>query len=855
MNRMLHDAMHASVLMIASFVCTAIGVAQPNITTGGDNGVVEATLQQIDVARKQVFELPEGSDDRLDKLEHLLRLRRNLIALDEFHPNRPVWQGDLAFDLLFVAGTESGLNLEIEFGITTPAMRTHYLALADEAFALIDEAIVGIADTILDLEEQPHFQDDVNLQQRRRHLVQNEQQQRLPLILASALFAQANANRSHPQWPGAQEHLPDRRDNHTVWAEIVTLADELELVLNEPWRTRLQTYAAVASYRLEQPTSAKARLTVLTTRAISRREDVFRLFALRRMLALSSIAPPITQSDPFWNLLYCDLVFGERLDAANTTQVPRVKNQAEWLLDAYVPFVNMASESSTQLSEDARDRMVGEHVARVIPPSIPTAALPPAVVLAQAQRGIRHDAARDDARNTLLTLSQRADLSKGMQLQIAITLAKAATMDGDSVAALQQMLGLYQDWPNDDDVRRTFADAVLQMLRFLQEARSSPENVVTHEALLQTAVEVAFAGDMNAIPHANDIAFHMGKYHANSNRSAEAITMFGIVESASRWYRIAAYESAVAHFAIANKFIHQKQFVSTESREHLASCRLDAANAINASVNDAPDSHVDAAVLVASATLLTARVALLLNEHEEALAILDANESLFTKDSTWRIETLQLRTDALRQLGRSDEAEEELQRLIAESPNDSLRLIHRMVASVYGKLQQRERLGSGRETIQDDARLRLQPLAEMEWNVVQQVQSATDDDRLRARFHKAEALRMGGSYDLAERELKNVVQGWPNSAQAILALAECKYQLGDSAQAMRLFTQIAKSFDDDRPWMYWQAELRMLQSLDRADRNTDRIFPYIQRLRQKDSQLGGQALARQFSELERKYSP
>ena len=52
---------------------------------------------------------------------------------------------------------------------------------------------------------------------------------------------------------------------------------------------------------------------------------------------------------------------------------------------------------------------------------------------------------------------------------------------------------------------------------------------------------------------------------------------------------------------------------------------------------------------------------------------------------------------------------------------------------------------------------------------------------------------------------------------------------------------------------YWQSQLRMLQILSRSGRNTHRIAPHIQRLRQIDPGLGGERFRREFERLEREW--
>ena len=94
----------------------------------------------------------------------------------------------------------------------------------------------------------------------------------------------------------------------------------------------------------------------------------------------------------------------------------------------------------------------------------------------------------------------------------------------------------------------------------------------------------------------------------------------------------------------------------------------------------------------------------------------------------------------------------------------------------------------------------------------------------------------------------------PNAQEAVFGQAECLFHLpGDrDAEAMIIYRRIGSAGPNGV--YYWPAQLRMLQILDRTGRNTDRIAPRIRRLRQQDSQLGGERWRRGFETLLNKYA-
>jgi hypothetical protein len=80
--------------------------------------------------------------------------------------------------------------------------------------------------------------------------------------------------------------------------------------------------------------------------------------------------------------------------------------------------------------------------------------------------------------------------------------------------------------------------------------------------------------------------------------------------------------------------------------------------------------------------------------------------------------------------------------------------------------------------------------------------------------------------------------------------------MGDEASlaaAMPAFKRIAALGSQDGGEAYWLAQLRQLQILDRVGRNTAKIGPQIERLRQDDPLMGGERFRRQFDALQARH--
>lgn len=113
------------------------------------------------------------------------------------------------------------------------------------------------------------------------------------------------------------------------------------------------------------------------------------------------------------------------------------------------------------------------------------------------------------------------------------------------------------------------------------------------------------------------------------------------------------------------------------------------------------------------------------------------------------------------------------------------------------------------------------------------------------------ALLLGQVPDLALPVARRVVAARGDRADALLALAECIFAVGDQAglaESMQLHTRLARSATDGSP-AWWVAELRRLQTLDRVNKNVEIIAPRVARLRAAHPDLGGPALQAQFLAL------
>jgi tetratricopeptide (TPR) repeat protein len=243
-----------------------------------------------------------------------------------------------------------------------------------------------------------------------------------------------------------------------------------------------------------------------------------------------------------------------------------------------------------------------------------------------------------------------------------------------------------------------------------------------------------------------------------------------------------------------------------------------------------------------------------LRDAQAALSVYRAEARLALGDPSGALESLRdvgddcsraadavlTRIDAHAALGRTAEVERELERLLAVAGPGAGDVLAAM-------------LTARRET--QDPQRDLVPVARA---LVRWLLTAADDVRNRTRLELAAA----DAYRRAEhwREALGLYDGlwsrYPNAIEVLLGRAECLFALGDGnlADAMELYKRISRATAGKDGDVYWQSQLRMLQILSRTDRNTQQIAPHIQRLRQKDAELGGERFRREFERLQSKHS-
>ncbi len=215
-------------------------------------------------------------------------------------------------------------------------------------------------------------------------------------------------------------------------------------------------------------------------------------------------------------------------------------------------------------------------------------------------------------------------------------------------------------------------------------------------------------------------------------------------------------------------------------------------------------------------TRCRAEALLALDDPAGALAALPAGD-----DDEFAVLT---RIEAYRALGRRDEMTRELQRLVdMTGPRAGAALV-----AMFENVDASELLPLAR--------------AAKRW-----LDLHGDNETLQ--LAAADAYRLSGHLDDALGLYNELLANHPDALEVLYGRAECLFELGEYKEAMEHYRRLAFATTAALDEHYWQSQLRMLQILRRTGRNTHRIAPYVQQLRDRHPDLGGELYQRQFERL------
>lgn len=813
-----------------------------------------ALTELVEIAHLQAALADEELDSEARSLtiDRLVGARRKLIDAHPNDPRMPLWQADLAFNLLFLKTAQSALDLTIEFGIASEAQWEQMRAAANEALRLVDDATVGLSDEILDLEEDEDFAGSAAMQQRHRYLLQVEQRQRLPFLNAAAAYYSALAG------AGADDDL---------WKLVAETLTPLLGELTEPWLSRGRSMAAMSLVRLGR--YDEARLHFDTLLGASGADAVALLRArlgmvelLRRSEGTAAAAAALDKlaasaeirRDPFTFLLICDQRFLDAVRGAADGDTPidlraTTGQAAERQVDEAVRVYRAYLENDLlPLNAAQRQEVVAGRWRSILPDSIPLSDLPPEMALAQAERMAGDPQRQNEARALLESLLTRHGDDPQITPRVMLALASAHAARGQAPEAARLLMDAAARFPLSPRAQQSAEQAAALLSAAVLDQPDSPE--------LQALYEEALALVVERFPQASLFdrwAYERGLLLSRQQRYGQAAHNFSLVASESDLYPDAAFQAvqmkwneAQATGGADREVLLREMIGGAERVVRLLDAALAGPGVSDSRRQDLRYYRVAAAVRAAQAQRD-------LGEHDAALKRLEGLEEGEGIDNVLAAEVIDARISVLEALQRTEQIEADLKELAQRSPQRALSIITRIGNQRLAEA--RRLIDAGDEQAGATmARERIVPISSLGWSIAGPLDHSSEAWAA-AGLCQAEALRLAGDCDEALGVYEQVLVWRENSAEATLGRSECLFAIDRLGEALPGFQRIAAASAERRDANFWLAELRILQIFDQAGRNLERIYPRIQRLRLIDGQLGGPRLRREFAVLEDRHAP
>ncbi len=786
-----------------------------------------------------------SSIERERAAEHIIAIRQGLIEGRPRHPSRAAWLADQAEDLYFELLPVDASGMTTLFGLPSHAQRTRAQRVARDMNELTRLAEAEIERVIMRIEAAPDYRENELLQARRRGLARDERDLRVPFLRGIAVFLHAELSQT----------AENRR------SESYKAAIDLLLPLAESAQgtvgSRAHLYCGLASARLGRYDEAERLFRELATSEDASAMDVFAARmggVLNRFVdrgpqaalnGLESVAPKYRGSEQvFYRVLITDQRFLLLRRLALEKEEGGTREGMQRAIECYIGLL----DEETGVPRDVMRTIVFGKLALAVKDDAPLEGLPAIVAVARAEQLRRRERDRSEAIEIYQAVLARKDTEPQDRAAALLGLGKTLYASGRKVAAMQRLVSMAADYP-DDPQAQAAVELAASIGSEVFQADPGDDDV---RSGLRTAVSIA----LERYPHsadANRWRFVGGRLAMSEGRFDSAAAMFDeIPPDAEEWLdarfmRVSAMKAmaeAVAEGTDERKLRNEEVLGTAERTASLIDAAIPEADAARAADLIYYRAHLNA---------FCAKVLVELGRADAALGAIQIGLGDAALDEESLAVTLRARIETLRALGDSAQVRREAERLFKVAPDQAGEIICSMLEPM---LREIECLIEGEQ--EDEARRRaadeVVPLAELiekHFNRPQQ-----DPNRAAGSLRRAaDAYRLGGSYHDGLRLYDRLLKYQPDAVEVLFGRAECLFGLGgeDLAEAIAIYKRIAAGGIEVGEDCYWRSQLRMLQILDMVQKNTDQIAPRIQRLRLQDPELGGERYRRMFQRLEAKY--
>ena len=759
-----------------------------------------------------------------------------LVECGESDPLRGRHLGDQVEDILLWLLPAEGADLAARFGAPTLAQRgliERWLPLAE---AMSAESLRASAAAIAAIDREAAGGSLAPLRAIERRRIAEELDPRLTFLRGLALAMSAELLVDLPDRAERRREaialLEPRRD--AAAPDLAELA-RLEIgVARSALREHaaaireLEALAADAAASRRRRFEARAAIVVDEARRGDPDNAIRRLVALRRQDA----ADPALRA---FELPWADLEHRLRVEDATRRNLP----PDAAALAAIAPWTELVE----RLPRAERDAFVPAILARLQDAGGSLEPAPPLVLLARAEarRSAREGATPDpEATAWLEDALLRSEIGSSTRVLLLRALARASIEEARWLDAVRLLVELAAGTP-EDPLAVPAIDAAVELATNLAAAESAEADSLESRRLAGDVLRTALR-TFPRHPRRDAWLLASAGLATEEGRFDDAIESLSLVAAdgpEARAARVQSLETATRAAEAAEGRDVARWIDRAEAwLRQLEPWPVDPPEQADA------EEHRSLGVRVA---LARARLHLLADRPAAALVEVATIREVAALSREQAVEGVRIRLAAFDRLGRADEAAAELRRLSETGDAEAGELLSSRLEVALAAARRAEGDGDS-ERAARIGRESAGPLAEalLAW-----ADGRATPPRTRQLLLVSEGLRRAGRPTPALEVVRRIDARFGSVREVVIERAECLFAAGrleDLAEAMTLYRRIAASSEEESP-AWWLAELRQLQVLRRVGRDSHRIPPRIERLRQVDGELGGEGIRREFEAL------
>ncbi len=854
--------------------------------------------------------------DRIAALDEALGGMRQCIEQFPDHPQRPLWQTDLAENLLnnYLPVSRNAASLFYEFGLTTAQQKEGFESAVVEALEQLSDADRRFFTLQGELSRRPDFQDAFENTGLFDRLINKYYKLRTQYFLVHAQYFATLLPEDHPYFTAAANpRVPQRAANAPAEkARLLGLIADNEYTAKlladtadlSGVRTPLVVVVSRARTAAGQPQESLDLLTPVAdnnepslNNYLARLGKAQALAALNRQPEAFEVieglkAHNLAQSNPLYLLVLVD--YRHRLLLAAAEKAP-ADQKAKAVSDAYQPYLDFLNDKSQPPKVvEGLKWFIYERWSANLAQGTDLTALPPVVPMAVGEMSTRQGQAKVAQAINAAQAGEPEDAVNQLREE-ALPLLRRAVAINEELLKRPELppairanalfhLGLANYFQNLNDSQNVVKTAAV----FTELAHELPEQPQAEKAIEFAEAMLRPLHQMTPKP--------MGvgeQYDKTASVMFDKYQTSTVADNARLYYAFHVLMPR-SDYAKAYEVLQRVPFTHLsywESRREMLFCKLglfsqadpatkaaartaaaeeaqrllgDTAAAMQAS--GPQDQVLDAA---GNARLVLTKLAMDEADFPKALAWLEDFETDFTAFDDLIRQAMALRIEVLINANRVDDMVRAANEMMKLFPDDAAavidRLLQRLEASIKdlrekANVELVERLKqeyTQKSVFLAKAAVQLAVLLK-NWAFTQE--QFDESARIPFQLIEARALRLSGDARAALQVIEPILAKIPEDTEVIHNAAEAYFALGLSGQkqvlldnAAPLYTRLIEGLNNEMPPIWWNAWMRWFQIADHLNENTSDIAPRVSQLELADPNLGGEPYASELKRLRNKH--